>query len=479
MSSVGIAPAAATRAQARTGAEPRFRVMRPGATTIARMLLDPAVAVLTLIATTVSFGVPFDRGYVVLALLVFSITFPNEARAEDGTDSHELLRAIGVRWALTAAALWLLGWSSDALSSFDARVTTTWLVATPVLLFAVHRSWPILLARLLAVSGGQRAVVIAGANETGRQLAERIRANPCLGLRVAGFFDDRKVIRLDGFEPSEVLGSLEQMADFVKRHRVDVIYSALPVPPQPRVLALLEQLRDTTASIYFVPDVLSLNLIQARVDTVDGLPVIGVCESPCYGVNAIVKRASDIVLSTAILIVTAPLLLAIAIGVKMSSRGAVVFKQRRYGLDGRQILVYKFRTMTCSEDGDVIKQATRDDSRTTPFGAFLRKYSLDELPQFVNVLQGRMSVVGPRPHAVAHNEAYRKVIPGYMVRHKVRPGITGLAQVRGLRGETETVDKMRDRIECDLEYLRNWSLSLDLAIVCKTIGIVLRRNGAW
>ena len=453
--------------------------MRPGATTIASMLLDPGVAVLTLIVTTMSFGVTFDRGYVILALLVFSLTFPNDSRAEEGTVPYELARAIAVRWGLTAAALWLLGWSCDVLSLFDTRVTTTWLLATPVVLFAARRSWPVLLTRLLVVSGGQRAVVIAGANETGRRLAERIRANPCLGMRVAGFFDDRELNRLDGFEPSDVLGSLEQMADFVKRHRVDVIYSALPVPPQPRVLALLEQLRDTTASIYFVPDVLSLNLIQARVDTVDGLPVIGVCESPCYGVNAIAKRASDIALSIAILVATAPVLVAIAIGVKMSTPGSVVFKQRRYGLDGRQILVYKFRTMTCSDDGDVIKQATRDDPRTTPFGSFLRRYSLDELPQFVNVLQGRMSVVGPRPHAVAQNEAYRKVIPGYMIRHKVRPGITGLAQVRGLRGETETVDKMRDRIDCDLEYLRNWSLSLDLAIVCKTIGIVLRRNGAW
>ena len=453
--------------------------MRPGATTVGSMLLDPAIVVLTLVVTTLAYGVAFDRGYVVLALLVFSLTFPNDARAEEGTEARELLSAIGVRWALTASALWLLGWSCDALSLFDTRVMVTWVLVTPVLLFAARRAWPALLARLLVVSGGQRAVVIAGANETGRRLADRIRANPSLGLRVAGFFDDRKLNRLDGFVQADLLGSLEQMAEFVKHHRVDVIYSALPVPPQPRVLALLEQLRDTTASIYFVPDVSSLNLIQARVDTVDGLPVIGVCESPCYGVNAIAKRVSDLLLSAVILVLTAPVLVAIAIGVKLSSRGAVIFKQRRYGLDGRQIVVYKFRTMTCCDDGDVIVQATRHDARTTRFGAFLRKYSLDELPQFVNVLQGRMSVVGPRPHAIAHNEAYRKVIPGYMVRHKVRPGITGLAQVRGLRGETETVDKMRDRIECDLEYLRNWSLSLDLAIVCKTIGIVLKRNGAW
>jgi putative colanic acid biosynthesis UDP-glucose lipid carrier transferase len=276
-----------------------------------------------------------------------------------------------------------------------------------------------------------------------------------------------------------VLGSLRQLPEFVKRHHVDVIYSALPMAPQPRVLELLESLRDTTASIYFVPDVLRFDLIQARVDTVAGMPVIGVCESPCYGLNALLKRMSDVALSVSILLLTAPVLLAVAIAVKTTSEGSVLFKQRRYGLDGKEIVVYKFRTMTCTEDGDVVTQATRNDPRTTRIGAFLRKYSLDELPQLVNVIQGRMSVVGPRPHAVAHNEAYRKLIRGYMIRHKVKPGITGLAQVRGLRGETDTLDKMRARIECDLEYLRSWSLWLDLTIVLKTVSVVLRRTGAW
>jgi len=175
----------------------------------------------------------------------------------------------------------------------------------------------------------------------------------------------------------------------------------------------------------------------------------------------------------------APMMLAIAIGVKLSSPGPVLFKQRRYGVDGRKIFVYKFRTMSVVEDGEVIRQATKNDSRVTPFGAFLRKTSLDELPQFINVLQGRMSVIGPRPHAVAHNELYRKLIRGYMIRHKVRPGITGLAQVNGYRGETETVEKMKARIEYDLAYLRNWSLVLDLQIILKTIVVVLKKQNAY
>jgi putative colanic acid biosynthesis UDP-glucose lipid carrier transferase len=248
---------------------------------------------------------------------------------------------------------------------------------------------------------------------------------------------------------------------------------------QPRILKLLEDLRDTTASIYFVPDIFVSDLIQARVDSIGGLPVVAVCETPFHGFNGAIKRLSDVVFALCILLVISPLLLAIAIGVKRSSPGPILFKQRRYGLDGRKIVVYKFRTMTVAEDGDVVRQATRNDSRITRFGALLRRTSLDELPQFINVLQGRMSIVGPRPHAVAHNEMYRKLIRGYMIRHKVKPGITGLAQVLGWRGETETVEKMKGRIEADLTYLRNWSLLLDLQIVLKTVVVVLSKQNAY
>jgi putative colanic acid biosynthesis UDP-glucose lipid carrier transferase len=219
--------------------------------------------------------------------------------------------------------------------------------------------------------------------------------------------------------------------------------------------------------------------MQARLDHIGGVPVVGICETPFTGINGMVKRASDIVLSLGILFMLIPVLAVVAIGVKLSSPGPVIFKQRRYGLNGEEIMVYKFRSMAVCEDGGTIKQATRDDKRVTPFGAFLRKSSLDELPQFVNVLQGRMSIVGPRPHAVAHNELYRKLIKGYMLRHKVKPGITGWAQVNGFRGETDTLEKMQSRIEYDLDYLRNWSLPLDLWIIVKTVREVLRRNNAY
>jgi len=343
----------------------------------------------------------------------------------------------------------------------------------------VQLAMPALLRRLADAEGFRRTAIIAGAGSLGRGLARRIRATPFLGVRIAGFFDDRSSDRLEELDPGEMLGAVDQLADYVKRHHVDIIYITLPMASQPRIMRLLDELHDTTASIYFCPDIFLVDLIQARMDTIGGIPVLAVCETPFHGANALVKRVSDIVIASLILLAISPLLALVALGVKLSSPGPVLFKQRRYGLDGREIVVYKFRSMRCMDDGAVVKQATKNDQRVTPFGAFLRRTSLDELPQFINVIQGRMSIVGPRPHAVAHNEQYRKLIKSYMIRHKVRPGITGWAQVNGLRGETETVDKMKARIEYDLDYLRHWSLKLDLQIIWRTIFVVWKKQNAY
>jgi putative colanic acid biosynthesis UDP-glucose lipid carrier transferase len=248
--------------------------------------------------------------------------------------------------------------------------------------------------------------------------------------------------------------------------------------PDERVTRLLEELKDTTASVYFVPDLYAFDTMQAQVCDLDGIPLFAVRETPFSGMNGVLKRGSDIVFATILLVMIWPLLLALAIGVRMSSPGPALFRQRRYGLYGESIYVYKFRTMRVCEDGKVT-QAQRNDPRVTPFGGLLRRTSLDELPQLLNVLAGTMSLVGPRPHAVSHNEEYRKVIAGYMLRHKVRPGITGWAQVNGYRGETETVEKMQRRVEFDLDYLRNWSLRLDLTIMFRTALTVWRDRNAY
>jgi putative colanic acid biosynthesis UDP-glucose lipid carrier transferase len=450
---------------------------QPGAGPLVQAALDPLVAIATLAAAVSFFGAGFDGASLILALLVFAMTFPG-GLARDSGSAGELMLDIVTGWTAIVGLLGLLGWATRTLEVFDQRVIFAWAIATPAVLFAAHRLLPLVLPRLLAVEALRKVAVIAGANELGRKLAERLQ-DPMLGTRIAGYFDDRGAGRLQHLAAAQNLGALSRLADYARSHRVDVIYIALPMASQPRILRLLEDLRDTTASIYFVPDIFVGDLIQARVDSIGGLPVVAVCETPFYGFNGIVKRISDVIFAALVLILISPLLLAISAGVKLSSPGPVLFKQRRYGLDGRKIAVYKFRTMTVAEDGDVVRQATRNDRRITKFGAFLRRTSLDELPQFINVLQGRMSVVGPRPHAVAHNEIYRKLIRGYMIRHKVRPGITGLAQVMGFRGETETVEKMKARIEHDLTYLRNWSLLLDLQIILKTVVVVLQKHNAY
>jgi putative colanic acid biosynthesis UDP-glucose lipid carrier transferase len=457
----------------------RTKLLRsqPGAGPLLQAALDPLVAIATLAAAVTVFGAGFDGACLILALLVFAMTFPG-GMARETNKAGDLMLEIVTGWVAILGLLGLLGWATQTLEAFDQNVLLVWALATPAALFAAHRALPVLLPRVLASEGLQKVAVIAGANDLGRRLAERLR-DPMLGVRFAGYFDDRSEGRLQNLPQAQNLGGLSRLADYARAQRVDVIYIALPMASQPRILKLLEDLRDTTASIYFVPDIFVSDLIQARVDSIGGLPVVAVCETPFHGFNGAIKRLSDIVFALCILLVISPLLLAIAIGVKRSSPGPILFKQRRYGLDGRKIVVYKFRTMTVAEDGDVVRQATRNDSRITRFGAFLRRTSLDELPQFINVLQGRMSVVGPRPHAVAHNEMYRKLIRGYMIRHKVKPGITGLAQVLGWRGETETVEKMKGRIEADLTYLRNWSLLLDLQIVLKTVVVVLGKQNAY
>ena len=444
---------------------------------VLRISLDAIIAVGLLVAVASYYEEPFEGKYLILALIVFSLTFPGAVYSAGSLPG--LVREVILNWFIVLVILLFFGYASGYLSLFPSRMVVAWSVGVPIALSLTHATLPVLLPKVLAIEGIRRNAVIAGASELGAKLADQITGAPLMGIQLLGVFDDRRADRRINIDGVPVLGTLSQLADYIKANHIDLIYITLPMASQPRILRLLNELRDTTASIYFVPDIFMFDLIQARMDSINGIPVVAVCETPFYGFNGAVKRLSDIVFASLILLLIAPLLLAIAIGVKRSSPGPILFKQRRYGVDGRKIVVYKFRTMTVAEDGDVVRQATKNDSRVTPFGAFLRRTSLDELPQFINVLQGRMSVVGPRPHAVAHNEMYRKLIKSYMVRHKVRPGITGWAQVNGLRGETESLDKMQARIEYDLDYLRHWSLKLDLAIIWRTIFVVWKRQNAY
>jgi putative colanic acid biosynthesis UDP-glucose lipid carrier transferase len=383
------------------------------------------------------------------------------------------------RWLLLFAILLMLGYATKTSSIYSRKLLFTWLLATPPLLVLMQMALDKTMSRMMFAANRSRRTVIAGANELGQNLAAKLNASPRFGMTIDGFFDDRSAERLGSDSKIPIIGKLPDLPEYVRENNVDLIFIVLPMRNILRVTELLDELHDTTASIYYVPDVFVFDLIQCRTSDVEGMPVVALCETPFHGMRGVAKSLSDYVIASLMLVLTSPLLLSIAVAIKLTTPGSVIFKQRRYGLDGREIVVYKFRTMTVSEDSDTVRQATRDDARVTKVGAFLRKYSLDELPQFINVLQGRMSVVGPRPHAVAHNEAYRPLIKGYMVRHKVNPGITGLAQVQGYRGETTSVEDMRNRVTCDLEYLRNWSLALDLKIIAKTVNVVISNKMAY
>jgi putative colanic acid biosynthesis UDP-glucose lipid carrier transferase len=448
-----------------------------------KRLMDPLVIVGSLVAITLLFDVEFSGLYLVLAVITFFISsqvfdeldpFHSWKKGHFGAHGRDIL----IGWLIVVGILLFLGYATKLSSDYSRRVLLTWIIVVPIALFTAHVLARAYVARMRS-EGNVRTVVIAGANELGARLARRIKEDPYLFMDVKGFFDDRTADRIQMEGEGALLGQVSDLPEYVRNNRISIIYVALPMAVQPRIMKLLEDLGNTTASIYFVPDIFLFDLVQARFDDVRGIPVIAICETPFTGVNSVVKRLSDVVLATLILLLLTPLMLAIAMGVKLTSPGPVIFKQRRYGLEGEEITVYKFRSMTVCEDGTDVPQATKCDMRITPFGAFLRRSSLDELPQFINVLQGRMSIVGPRPHAVAHNEMYRKLISGYMIRHKVKPGITGWAQVNGLRGETETLDKMKARVEYDIEYLRDWSLFLDLWIIARTVLVVFRDRNAY
>lgn len=457
--------------------EPRLGLGRSYFFRMIESALDPVVLILCLWALALFFEGSIKPPYLILSVVVFSLTFPGASRLRFSVE--RMVFNILFYWFWVAGLLLLMGFATDYLSRFPWAVTANWLWMAPVAQIAANLTLRATTASLLKMQGPAQRVVIVGMNNQGVSLAENIGDSAHSGMELRGFFDDRSEVRRQEQGKYKLLGKIDELASYVKKYRIQYIYLSLPMIARPRVLQILDDLKDTTASIYFVPDMFITDLIQGRSDSVCGVNVISVCDTPFRGLNGILKRASDIVLSLLILMLVSPVMAMIALLVKLGSPGPAIFKQRRYGLDGEQILVYKFRSMAVVEDGGTIEQAKKNDQRVTRLGAFLRRTSLDELPQFFNVLQGRMSIVGPRPHAVAHNEMYRTLIKGYMVRHKVRPGITGWAQVNGYRGETDTLDKMQARIDYDLDYLRNWSLQLDLFIVLKTIRLVFKDSAAY
>jgi putative colanic acid biosynthesis UDP-glucose lipid carrier transferase len=372
-------------------------------------------------------------------------------------------------WIVVLFCMLLIAYATKTSSVYSRRVVLSWMFLTPALLSLYRIIVRVGLHRLREAGRNLRIAAIAGQGEMAERLSNVIQTSPWLGLSLQGIYSSNQQEDSDDLAIGQIRGELATLMNKAKNNEIDVIFLALPAEQQSIMEILTTELADTTASVYFIPNFFMTDLLHAKWGYIDDIPYLSLRETPFYGVDGTLKRIEDVVISCLILLITIIPMVIIAILVKLTSKGPVLFRQKRYGLDGKPIEVWKFRSMSVMEDGEDIPQAKKDDPRLTPIGAFLRGTSMDELPQFFNVLQGSMSIVGPRPHAIAHNEEYRKIIYGYMLRHKVKPGITGWAQINGWRGETDTLDKMKNRVDHDMWYIRNWSIWLDIKIIFLTI----------
>jgi putative colanic acid biosynthesis UDP-glucose lipid carrier transferase len=390
-------------------------------------------------------------------------------------------RDLLVAWAAVPFSLTAFAFVTKTSTDYSRGASLLWFALTPLLLIVMRSVVRHILRTMRSGGMNQRRVAILGSTDEAEQLAVALAESPWLGLKLIGIYDDRKEdrrYRIDRHDCS-VLGDYSEMIRAARAGSIDAIYVALPLSAQHRNEELFRALADTTVSVFMVAGLFTYSLMHACWSNIGGIPVVSIHESSLDGAGSLLKRIEDLVVGSLILSIAVWPMLAIAIAIKLTSKGPIIFRQWRYGLNGKPIRVFKFRTMTTCEDGPTVVQATKNDSRVTPLGRFLRRTSMDELPQFFQVITGELSIVGPRPHAVAHNEAYRSQIQGYMLRHMVKPGITGWAQVNGWRGETATLDKMEGRVRCDLEYVQNWSLSWDLEIIFRTIVGTKKNQNAY
>jgi len=435
---------------------------------------DLIILITSLYLAASVYGVRLGREYLVVLLIVL-VAFLYVA---EGVDLYRSWRAGKLRSMVLSAWLTLtVSFSALVLFAFIfkfsdqlSRVTIVcWFAFSFVNLFLwrlILRSYKVN-RRKLGFSIKQAAII--GATDAGVRIAKQIEQHNELGYDSVGFFEDRSPERVFKNQNYSIEGSVNDAVNSARNGEIDVLFIALPLKAEKRIAEILGRLGDTTVDVHFIPDFFLSNLIHARIDHVGDIDTLSVFESPYLGIKEWVKRSEDIILGLMILTLISPILLIIAFCIKFTSNGPILFKQDRYGLAGQKIKVWKFRSMTVTENSDVVTQATKNDSRITPLGGFLRRTSLDELPQFFNVVTGDMSIVGPRPHAVSHNEEYRKKVEFYMLRHKVKPGITGWAQINGWRGETDTLEKMENRVDYDLQYIKNWSLWFDLKIIFLTV----------
>jgi putative colanic acid biosynthesis UDP-glucose lipid carrier transferase len=437
-------------------------------------LIDLFVIQACLVLATITYLPDYDYKYFIIALFAnisysfFAELFSLYRSWRSGTLKEMLFYAV-VSWTLTLFPIVLFMFFTKESDSFSRVVLAAWIITTAIMLCLWRVAYRELVYSLRKKGINTRSIGVLGLTPRGLQLINEIKQHTETGYKLTAIFDERTADRLTPGYEQYYKGDLQKGVEMAQNGEIEILFIALPMSANVRIDQILKVLGDTSVEVHLIPDMFTYNLLQARMSHVGELQTISVYDSPMKGGASVLKRIEDVVLACLILCVIALPMLIIAIAVKLTSKGPAIFKQDRYGMDGKKIKIWKFRSMTTQDNGDVVNQATKGDTRITPLGAFLRSRSLDELPQFFNVLQGSMSVVGPRPHAVSHNEQYRKKINYYMLRHRMKPGITGWAQVNGWRGETDTVHKMEMRIKHDLHYIRDWSLWFDFKIVVFTV----------
>ena len=428
-------------------------------------------------------GFRWDAGQAVglaMALLVFGAVAEYNGLYQTPPGErliHQLGKVIAI-WPTVVSILLLIAFGTKTSQRFSRLAAVSWFVATPISMALLRLCLRLVLRQFYARVGRPRTIAIVGCTPLAQRLIDIMKQDATLSLELAGVYDDRverRQVRAD--VAGMVVGNLTQLIDDIRAAKLNRVYLTLPLRAEDRVSDILHRLADTTATVYYVPDLSTFTLLRARITSVGHIPAFSIFDSPFQGMDGSLKRAEDLFFGTLALIMAGIPMILVAIAIKLTTHGPVFFRQRRYGLGGKEIRVFKFRTMTVAEDGNAVARATQGDNRVTAIGAILRRTSIDELPQLFNVLGGSMSLVGPRPHAIAHNEQYRSIVGNYMLRHKVKPGITGWAQVNGLRGETDVTEKMRKRVEFDLYYINNWNLFFDIQIMWLTVfGRRVRKN---
>jgi len=453
--------------------------------TFVQQIVDLALVLACFHAAVLVTDVEWTRSYnlaSVMATLVYFLCAQhnNLYQSWRGQSILPEARQVCIAWASMLLIMLFAAYAMKVSEEFSRRAISVWLVATPIALCTFRVVLRLFLRHMRASGRNLRRIAIAGTGPVAVNIAQNISSTPWMGMELFGFYNDPDA---ENDIPDEIKpkfrGDLPQLIIEAKSGVFDEVFIALPMREEIQTKVLVQALADTSVQVQYVPDIFTFNLINSRIRDIGGIPLISVYDTPLDTVGRLLKRAEDVLVALLVLLLIAAPMVVIALAVKISSPGPVLFRQRRYGLNGEEISVWKFRSMSVCEDGETISQATRNDVRITRLGSFLRKSSLDELPQFFNVLQGTMSIVGPRPHAIAHNELYRKEIDGYMQRHLVKPGITGWAQINGWRGETDTREKMQKRVEFDMHYIRNWSIWFDLKIILLTVFKGFAGNNAY